>query len=110
MLCMECNKAMQRNYNKIYNKIWGEVFPNLRREVSISRKKISGIDHLEVWWKITKGAVMAVGDLFKGLYPIGNMIYYSASGGVVAIAYLVCPETPKWADDALGEYEDYFGN
>ncbi len=53
------------------------------------------------------------------LYPIGNVIYYSASGGAAAIAYLVCPETPKWADDVadvagdtkhyddLDDYYDY---
>jgi hypothetical protein len=59
---------------------------------------------------VIKGAVMAVVDLLKGLYSIGNMIYYSASGDVAAIAYLTCPDTPEWANDALGESEDYFGN
>lgn len=147
-LSEEEKQAMQRNYNKIYNKIWGEVFPTLRTEVSISRKKIkgyydneiteyenkddeyklksekirfqysspfelllqSGIDRLEIQWKIIKGAVMAVVDILKGLYSIGNVIYYSVSGGVAAIAYLTCPDTPEWANDALGESEEYFGN
>lgn len=147
-LSEEEKQAMQRNYNKIYNKIWGEVFPTLRTEVSISRKKIkgyydneiteyenkddeyklksekirfqysspfeillqSGIDGLEVQWKVTKGAIMAVVDILKGLYSIGNVIYYSVSGGVAAIAYLTCPDTPEWANDALGESEEYFGN
>lgn len=67
------------------------------------------IDVLEATWKILKGAVMAVVEILKGLYSIGNVIYYSASGGAAAIAYLTCPETPAWADDALGESEDYFG-
>jgi hypothetical protein len=38
------------------------------------------------------------------------VIYYSVSGGVAAIAYLTCPDTPEWANDALGESEEYFGN
>ena len=147
-LSEEEKQAMQRNYDKIHNKIWGEVFSALRTEVSISRNAIkgyydneiteyenkddeykrksekirlqysspfelllqNGIDNLEDTWKLLKGAVMAVVDILKGLYSIGNVIYYSVSGGVAAIAYLTCPDTPEWANDALGESDEYFGN
>lgn len=141
-------QAMQRNYNKMYNKIWEDVFKNLENEVYIRRKKIkdyydneiteyenkddeykkrsekirfhysspfevlkqSEIDNAKSFWKVIKGAAMAVVDLVKGLFSIGNMLYYGVSSDVAAIAYLVCPETPEWASDALDESEDYFGN
>ena len=144
----EEKQAMQRNYDKIYNKIWGEIFPNLRKKVGMSRKHLKkyydneitnyedkdneykrkskkvwdeyagpfeklvqgGIDIFNIGRKITKGSVMAIVDLIKGLYSIGNVVYYSTSGGVAALAYLIYPDTPAWADDALGESEEYFGN
>lgn len=68
------------------------------------------IDYVESNWKVIKGAGMAVVDLLKGLYSIGNMIYYYSSGRTATIVMLVSPDPPKWAKETLGESEEYFGN
>ena len=88
-------KAVKVRYQ--YSSVW-ELF------------KQNGIDYVESNWKLVKGAVMAVVDLLKGLYSIGNMIYYYNSGKTAAIVMLISPDPPKWAEETLGESEDYFGN
>ncbi|MCM1497821.1 MAG: hypothetical protein NC124_05085 [Clostridium sp.] len=141
-------QAMERNYQKVQNEVWGSLFPSLRNSVEASWQKLKGyydkqivdyenmddkfykrsekirhqysspwellrqntIDKMTTYWKILKGAVMAVVDLIKGFYSIGNMIYYGISADVAAIVQLVSSDPPKWTEEVLNDSEEYFGN
>ena len=67
------------------------------------------LDDAEFIWNIIKGAGMAVWDLLKGLYSIGNMVYYGISADAAAVVYLLSEDPPEWTEKALGDSEEYFG-